>query len=115
MIGCPVPWKCFVACLPGELSQQPTCPQVRHRRLKAWEDPGYCRDVLGLREPAGPIPRDRLNVDGGAIALGHPVGATGARLVLHLANAMQRRGLKRGITTECIGGGQGGAMLLEAA
>ena len=61
------------------------------------------------------IDRDRLNVDGGAIALGHPVGTSGNRIVLHLANAMKRRGSKRGIATECIGGGQGGAMLLEAA
>jgi acetyl-CoA C-acetyltransferase len=82
--------------------------------LKAWEDPDYCRDVLGLPEPAGRIPADRLNVDGGAISLGHPVGTSGARIVLHLANAMRRRGLRRGIATECIGGGQGGAMLLEA-
>jgi acetyl-CoA C-acetyltransferase len=82
--------------------------------VKAWEDPDYCRDALGLPEPPGRIPADRLNVDGGAISLGHPVGTSGARIVLHLANAMRRRGLRRGIATECIGGGQGGAMLLEA-
>jgi len=61
------------------------------------------------------VPRDRLNVDGGAISLGHPVGTSGNRIVLHLANALKRRGLRRGIATECIGGGQGGAMLLEVA
>jgi acetyl-CoA C-acetyltransferase len=54
-----------------------------------------------------------LNVDGGAIALGHPVGTSGARIVLHLAHALRRLGLARGIATECIGGGQGGAMLVE--
>ncbi|MFC6486952.1 acetyl-CoA C-acetyltransferase [Nitratireductor sp. GCM10026969] len=81
--------------------------------LAAWEDDEYCRDVLGLQEPYGAISRDRLNVDGGAISLGHPVGSSGNRIVLHLANAMRRLGLKRGIATECIGGGQGGAMLLE--
>ena len=64
--------------------------------------------------PAGRISRDRLNVDGGAIGTGHPVGASGNRIVLHLVNAMKRLGLKRGIATECIGGGQGGAMLIEA-
>ena len=48
------------------------------------------------------------------ISLGHPVGTSGNRIVLHLANAMKARGAKRGIATECIGGGQGGAMLLEA-
>jgi len=81
--------------------------------LAAWEDDEYCRDVLGLEGTFGPIDRDRLNVDGGAISLGHPVGASGNRIVLHLVNAMRRLGLKRGMATECIGGGQGGAMLLE--
>lgn len=83
--------------------------------LAAWEDEEYCRDVLGLDRVFGRIDRDRLNVDGGAISLGHPVGTSGNRLVLHLVNAMRRLGLKRGIATECIGGGQGGAMLLEVA
>ncbi|TIX64997.1 MAG: acetyl-CoA C-acyltransferase [Mesorhizobium sp.] len=83
--------------------------------LAAWEDEEYCRDVLGLDGVFGRIDRDRLNVDGGAISLGHPVGTSGNRLVLHLVNAMRRLGLKRGIATECIGGGQGGAMLLEVA
>lgn len=81
--------------------------------LAAWEDAEYCREVLGLDEPFGTIDRNRLNVDGGAISLGHPVGSSGNRIVLHLANAMRRLGLKRGMATECIGGGQGGAMLLE--
>src|SRR6202034_1590402 len=82
--------------------------------LAAWDDAEFCRDALGLDSPAGKIPRDRLNVDGGAIGVGHPVGASGNRIVLHLVNAMKRLGYKRGIATECIGGGQGGAMLIEA-
>jgi len=82
--------------------------------LAAWDDAEFCRDALGLPDAAGRIARDRLNVDGGAIGLGHPVGASGNRIVLHLVNAMRRLGLKRGIATECIGGGQGGAMLIEA-
>jgi acetyl-CoA C-acetyltransferase len=82
--------------------------------LAAWEDAEFCRDALGLDGPAGSIDRARLNVDGGAIGTGHPVGASGNRIVLHLVNAMKRLGLKRGIATECIGGGQGGAMLIEA-
>ena len=82
--------------------------------LAAWEDAEFCRDALGLDGPAGHIERTRLNVDGGAIGTGHPVGASGNRIVLHLVNAMKRLGLKRGIATECIGGGQGGAMLIEA-
>jgi acetyl-CoA C-acetyltransferase len=81
--------------------------------LAAWQDPTFCREVLGLEEAAGSIARDKLNVDGGAIGLGHPVGASGNRIVLHLVNAMKRLGIKQGIATECIGGGQGGAMLIE--
>src|SRR5581483_4626918 len=82
--------------------------------LAAWDDEKFCREELGLPGAAGRIPRDKLNVDGGAIGLGHPVGASGNRIVLHLVNAMKRLKLKRGIATECIGGGQGGAMLIEA-
>jgi acetyl-CoA C-acetyltransferase len=81
--------------------------------LAAWEDEDFCRQVLGLPGAAGTIDRARLNVDGGAVGLGHPVGASGNRIVLHLITALERLGLKRGIATECIGGGQGGAMLIE--
>jgi acetyl-CoA C-acetyltransferase len=81
--------------------------------LAAWQDDKFCRELLKLDGPAGLIPRDKLNVDGGAIGLGHPVGASGNRIVLHLVNAMKRLGVKQGIATECIGGGQGGAMLIE--
>jgi acetyl-CoA C-acetyltransferase len=81
--------------------------------LAAWNDDKFCRDVLHLDGPAGAVTRDKLNIDGGAIGLGHPVGASGNRIVLHLVNAMKRLGHKRGIATECIGGGQGGAMLIE--
>ena len=81
--------------------------------LAAWEDDKFCREALGLEGAAGRIERDKLNVDGGAIGLGHPVGASGNRIVLHLVNAMKRLGVKQGIATECIGGGQGGAMLIE--
>ncbi|MDE2513311.1 MAG: acetyl-CoA C-acetyltransferase [Alphaproteobacteria bacterium] len=82
--------------------------------LKAWADADYCRTVLHLDGALGAIDRSRLNIDGGAIGLGHPVGTTGARIVLHLAHALRRLKAKRGIATECIGGGQGGAMLIEA-
>jgi acetyl-CoA C-acetyltransferase len=81
--------------------------------LAAWEDDTFCREVLHLDKAAGRIERDKLNVDGGAIGLGHPVGASGNRIVLHLVNAMKRLGVRQGIATECIGGGQGGAMLIE--
>ncbi|MBR1218247.1 acetyl-CoA C-acetyltransferase [Bradyrhizobium sp. U87765 SZCCT0131] len=82
--------------------------------LAAWQDDKFCREVLGLDGAAGAIDRERLNVDGGAISLGHPVGTSGNRIVLHLVNAMKRLGTKRGVATECIGGGLGGAMLIEA-
>jgi acetyl-CoA C-acetyltransferase len=81
--------------------------------LAAWNDDKFCREVLGLEDAAGQIDHARLNVDGGAISLGHPVGTSGNRIVLHLINAMKRLGTRRGVATECIGGGQGGAMLIE--
>jgi acetyl-CoA C-acetyltransferase len=62
----------------------------------------------------GEIPEDRLNVDGGAVSVGHPVGASGARIVLHLLHVLRRNQARRGIATICIGGGLGGAMLVES-
>jgi acetyl-CoA C-acetyltransferase len=82
--------------------------------VAAFKDDKFCREVLGLPGAAGAIDRAKLTVDGGGIGLGHPVGASGNRIVLHLANSLKRLGLKRGIATQCIGGGLGGAMLLEA-
>ena len=81
--------------------------------LAAWESDDFCRTYLGLPGALGILNLDRLNIDGGAIAMGHPVGASGARIVLHVLNVLKRHKLKRGIATLCIGGGQGGAMLLE--
>lgn len=81
--------------------------------LAAWEDEAYCREHLGTAA-WGRLDQDRLNVDGGAIAIGHPVGASGARIVLHLLHALRARGRKRGVAAICIGGGQGGAVLVEA-
>jgi acetyl-CoA C-acetyltransferase len=81
--------------------------------IKAWEDKAYCKDELGLSKPFGTIPEEKLNVDGGAIALGHPVGASGARITLHLAELLQRKEAKYGLASICIGGGQGGAVLIE--
>lgn len=81
--------------------------------LAAWESDEYCREQLGASGALGSINRSTLNVDGGAIAIGHPVGASGARIVLHLAEVLKRQKAKKGIATICIGGGQGGAMLIE--
>lgn len=83
--------------------------------LAAWQDDKYCREELELPAPLGAIPEDRLNVDGGAIALGHPVGTSGARIVLHMCHVLAQRGGRRGLASLCIGGGQGGAMLIERA
>lgn len=79
----------------------------------AWESEEFCREELGLQQPLGRMPPERLNPEGGAIACGHPVGASGARLVLHLLRALRHKGGGTGIATLCIGGGQGGAMLLN--
>jgi len=68
---------------------------------------------LGLKQAIGEIDRAKLNVNGGAIALGHPLGATGARLVLTLLKEMQRRDNQLGLATLCVGGGQGSAFVLE--
>ena len=81
--------------------------------LRALQDERYCREHFGLAQAPGAPLSDRLNVDGGAVALGHPVGASGARIVLHLVNVLRRQGGGRGVASICIGGGQGGAMLVE--
>ncbi|HEY6820462.1 MAG TPA: acetyl-CoA C-acetyltransferase [Burkholderiales bacterium] len=82
--------------------------------IAAWKDEKYCREELGLDGALGALNEEKLNIDGGAIALGHPVGASGARIVLHLLKALKRKGAKRGIACICIGGGLGGAMMVEA-
>ncbi len=80
--------------------------------LAAWNG-DYLKKEVGIDKFPGEIDRERLNVDGGAISIGHPVGASGARLVLHLLKTLERTGTKRGVASLCIGGGQGGAMLIE--
>ena len=82
--------------------------------LRAWASDDYCRSELGLDGALGKLDESKLNVDGGAIALGHPVGASGARIVLHILNVLKRTGGRRGLAAICIGGGLGGAMLVEA-
>jgi acetyl-CoA C-acetyltransferase/acetyl-CoA acyltransferase len=80
---------------------------------RAFASRDFAEAELGRSEPLGVLDRGRLNVNGGAIALGHPVGATGTRLVLTLLKELRRRGLQRGLATLCVGGGQGAALLLE--
>ncbi len=81
--------------------------------IAAWQDPQFCQQQLGCTQALGLLDEEKLNVDGGAIALGHPIGASGARIVLHALQVLQRQQAHRAIATLCIGGGQGGAMLVE--
>ncbi len=82
--------------------------------LRAWQNPDYCREQLGLERAFTPIDEDRLNVDGGGVSMGHPVGCSGARIVLHLLQVLRREGGRRGVASLCIGGGQGGAVMVES-
>lgn len=79
----------------------------------AFDSDEFAKKYLNMDQKVGELPRDILNVNGGAIALGHPVGATGARLVITTLMEMKRRDLQTGLATLCIGGGQGAAMILE--
>lgn len=80
---------------------------------KAFASDDFAKRNLGRDKAIGEINRDITNVNGGAIALGHPVGMTGSRIVIHLLRELKRRNKNRGLATLCIGGGQGGACLLE--
>jgi len=81
--------------------------------LSAMKETQYCTEEVGLDKALGELPLEKLNVDGGAVALGHPVGTSGTRITLHLAHILKSRQAKRGVASLCIGGGQGGAILLE--
>jgi acetyl-CoA acyltransferase len=81
--------------------------------LRAFSSRDFAQKKLGLDQAVGEIDQEKLNVNGGAIALGHPVGATGTRLVLTLMTEMAKRNVQFGVATLCIGGGQGGAVILE--
>ena len=81
--------------------------------MAAWKDPQYCKEKFNLDQAFGEVPHEKLNVDGGAVSMGHPVGASGARIVHHVLNVLQRNNSKLGVASICIGGGQGGAMLVE--
>jgi acetyl-CoA C-acetyltransferase len=81
--------------------------------LKAWESAEFCRTKLGRDKPLGSIDRERLNVKGGSIALGHPFGATGARILGGLAKLLRDKGRGRGLVSICTGGGMGVTLILE--
>ncbi len=81
--------------------------------LKAWEDPGFCKERLGLDKPLGSIDRDKLNVKGSSLATGHPFAATGGRIVATLAKLLEQKGSGRGLISICAAGGQGVTAILE--
>jgi acetyl-CoA acyltransferase len=81
--------------------------------IQALESPEWAREKLGRQEPVGRVDREKLNVNGGSIALGHPFGATGARITTTLANELKRRGGRYGLLSVCAQGGMGFAMVLE--
>ena len=81
--------------------------------LAAWESEEYCKQNLRLDKAMGSLNQEHLNLDGGGISMGHPVGASGARIVLHALHVLERNNWRKAMSTLCIGGGQGGAMLLE--
>lgn len=81
--------------------------------LRAMKSDEFARKNLKRSRPLGKVSKDRLNVNGGAVALGHPVGATGARLILTSLKELERRQAKRAVVSLCVGGGQGAAIWLE--
>jgi acetyl-CoA C-acetyltransferase len=84
--------------------------------LKAWEDPVYCKERLGLDEPLGQIDRAKLNPHGGSLAAGHPFGATGGRIVANLAKMLSQKGPgSKGVISICAAGGLGVTAIMEAA
>ena len=81
--------------------------------LKAWTDPAYCREKLGLPGALGAIDRAKLNIKGGSLAIGHPFAATGARIVATLAKILDESKAKRGLISVCTAGGMGVTAILE--
>jgi acetyl-CoA C-acetyltransferase len=81
--------------------------------LKAWEDPVFCQERLGLDSPLGAVDRSKLNVCGSSLAAGHPFAATGGRIVAVLAKLLAERGSGRGLISVCAAGGQGVVAILE--
>jgi acetyl-CoA C-acetyltransferase len=81
--------------------------------LKAWESEDYCKDRLGLEQSLGSIDREKLNVNGSSLAVGHPFAATGARIVATLAQLLEEKGSGRGLISVCTAGGMGVCAILE--
>jgi acetyl-CoA C-acetyltransferase len=83
--------------------------------LKAWQSEKFCREKLGRNEAMGPIDLSKLNVKGGSVAIGHPFGATGARVVATMAKLLSEKGSGRGLISVCAAGGMGVTAIMEAA
>jgi len=81
--------------------------------LKAWESEEYCRKELNLSHPLGSIDQTKMNIKGGSVALGHPFGATGARVVSNMAKILSQHGKGRGLVSICTAGGMGVAAIIE--
>ncbi len=81
--------------------------------LKAWEDPKFCKEKLGIDSALGSIDRDKLNVNGGSLALGHPFAATGTRIVSSLSKMLNEKGSGRGLISICTAGGMGVTAIIE--
>jgi len=81
--------------------------------LKAWEDPVFCKERLGLDAPLGSIDRTKLNVNGSSLAAGHPFAATGGRIIANLAKLLEQNGSGKGVISVCAAGGQGVVAILE--
>ena len=81
--------------------------------IHALESEDFAKDYLDQDEIVGKVDREKLNVNGGSIALGHPFGATGARMVIGMSRELQRRGVDRALLALCAAGGMGTALLLE--
>ncbi|MEL6368940.1 MAG: acetyl-CoA C-acyltransferase, partial [Pseudomonadota bacterium] len=82
--------------------------------MKAWESDEFCKERLGRDHALGPIDRDKLNVRGGSLAMGHPFAATGGRIVSALAKLLSERGSGRGLISICTAGGMGVTAILSA-
>ncbi|MGK2936683.1 MAG: acetyl-CoA C-acetyltransferase [Solirubrobacteraceae bacterium] len=83
--------------------------------LAAWEDPVFCKERLGRTKPLGSIDTEKLNINGGSLAAGHPFAATGGRIVAGLAKELSERGSGRGVISICAAAGQGVVAMLESA
>ncbi len=81
--------------------------------LKAWEDPKFCKDRLGLDAPLGSIDRTKLNVKGSSLAAGHPFAATGGRIIATAAKLINQKGSGRVLVSICAAGGQGVTAIIE--